>query len=349
MADSLTYKGAGVDIAEADSTKKLLAKSIDIEGRDARVLNRVGAFASLFEAKFEGVTNPVLVLKAEEPGSKQLLAFQHGFVREICFDLVNHLINDIAVMGARPLAVLDVIVCGALRKADVVALVDGMAAACRALGCTLVGGETSEQPGVLEAGRYVLSATVVGVADKSRIVDGSGIAVGDRVLVLPSNGPHTNGYTLIRRLLADVPGCAERAVGKETFLQAVMKPHTPYLEALQQLATIGALKGAAHITGGGIAGNLGRILPPGMDAAVELGNLRIPPIFSSIRNLGKVPDTDMLQTFNLGAGAMVVVPEALQSQALSGLQDRGIEGYPVGAIVNGKGSVRFSGGLNWSH
>ncbi|MGH9361963.1 MAG: phosphoribosylformylglycinamidine cyclo-ligase, partial [Thermoanaerobaculia bacterium] len=290
MTEPLSYEKAGVSIDAADAAKKLMAQSL--ETPDLRVLNRLGAFASLIDGAFADYRHPVLVLKMEEPGSKQLLALLHGARKGLAQDLVNHLINDIAVMGARPVAVLDTIVCGKLEKAVVVELVDQLARACRELGASLVGGETSEQPGVLAPGSYVLAASVLGVVEKEKIIDGSRIEVGDAVLALPSNGPHTNGYTLIRKLLDSKPGLALSQVGGETFLEAVLKPHTPYLRALERLFDHPGLHGLAHITGGGIEGNLNRILPPGTAAEIDRAALRVSPIFDAIREAGQVPERD---------------------------------------------------------
>ncbi|MEI7836838.1 MAG: phosphoribosylformylglycinamidine cyclo-ligase, partial [Planctomycetota bacterium] len=272
MSDAMSYSKAGVNIDLADATKAAMAQSL--KTNDARVLNRIGAFASLFDARFEGYTHPVLVLKTEEPGSKQKLALANGHVRSICYDMVNHLINDIAVMGARPLSVQDAIICGRLEKDVVSQMVDAMASACREQGCTLTGGETSEQPGVLEPGTYILTSSVVGVVEKDKIVDGSKIVPGDVVLALASNGLHTNGYSLVRALMAQSPEILEARVEGESFLEAILRPHTCYYQAINGLFDSPALHGLAHITGGGVRDNLRRILPGGVDAVIDLGAIR---------------------------------------------------------------------------
>ncbi len=341
----LTYSQSGVNIDEADQAKRAMAKSL--EPRDARVLNRHGAFASLFQANFPGLEDPVLVLKSEEPGSKQLLAFQHGFVRSICFDLINHLINDIAVMGAKPLAVLDTIVCSKLQKETIVQIVEGLSQACREQDCNLVGGETSEQPGVLSDGRYVLCATVVGVVDRRSIIDGAGIKSGDVVLALASNGPHTNGYTLIRRLIADDEKRLGLNVAGASFLEAIMKPHSAYYPFLKEILGRLPVHGLAHITGGGIEGNLNRILPAGLAAQIALDKIKIPPIFSMIRELGNVPDADMLRTFNLGVGITLVAPKIAAADICNTLSKHGLQTYPIGTIIESPQAIQFSGKLDW--
>jgi phosphoribosylformylglycinamidine cyclo-ligase len=343
VSDPLSYRAAGVDIDNADRTKADMAQILG--GQDARVLNSLGAFASLFDARFPGYREPVLVLKMEEPGSKQKLAFRYGRIASICRDLVNHLVNDIAVMGARPLAVQDVIVCGKLEREVVSEVVRHLAEACRELGCSLVGGETSEQPGVLEAGSYVLAASIVGIAERSAVVDGSRVHAGDAVLAIASNGLHTNGYSLVRALMERDPSIVDRDVGGERFLDVVLRPHTPYLRPLEGLVGDPALHGMAHITGGGIAGNLCRILPTGLDAVIDLGAIRVPPVFDLIREAGRVDEADMLRTFNVGAGLLLVVEDAEAGRAIDHVQSHGNGCYPVGRIEPGTARVRFRGSL----
>jgi phosphoribosylformylglycinamidine cyclo-ligase len=345
MEDKLSYQKAGVDIAVADAAKRDMARSL--EPTDRRVLNKLGAFASLFEASFPGCEQPVLVLKMEEPGSKQKLAVQHGRIASIACDLINHLVNDIMVMGATPLAVLDVIVCGKLEKPVVTELVGAMSRACREQGCTLVGGETSEQPGVLEAGLYVLAASIVGVVDKPKILDGSKIAGGDVVLAAASNGLHTNGYSLVRALLAKRPEIAQTRVAGEPFLDALLKPHTCYYPCFRELFEWPELHGIAHITGGGIEGNLNRILPVGLDAAIDLGKIRILPVFKLIKEAGGVDDADMLRTFNLGVGMTLVAEPSAAGRLQQHLAAKGCDSYVIGEITQGGQEVTYRGTLNW--
>jgi phosphoribosylformylglycinamidine cyclo-ligase len=312
------------------------------------VLNTLGAFASLYEARFPGYRDPVLVMKMEEPGSKQKLAFRHGRLDTLCRDLVNHLVDDIVVMGARPLAVQDVIVCGHLVEETVMTLVRGMAEACRDLGCTLVGGETSEQPGVLEAGTYVLAASVVGVVDRTAIVDGSAIRAGDVILALASNGLHTNGYTLVRALLDRDPALEGREVAGVTFLDAIMRPHTPYLRPLEGLFGDPALHGLAHITGGGMEGNLRRVLPRDLDAIIQLDALRPPLLFRVIRDAGGIDTPEMLRTFNLGVGITAVIEPAAERRVREHVASHGVACHRIGTIEAGAGRVRFQGNLDWT-
>ncbi|MEK7218512.1 MAG: phosphoribosylformylglycinamidine cyclo-ligase [Patescibacteria group bacterium] len=345
-ASPLSYKSSGVDIDAANAIKKEMADAMRTD--DPRVLNEVGAFASLFEASFPGYKHPVLVFKTEEPGSKQLLSIKHGKVKEICEDMLHHLFNDIAVMGAVPLAVQDAIICGKIEKDVVSTMVKSMAEICRRNGCTLTGGETSEQPGTLAPGTYVLASSVVGVVEKAKIIDGAKIRKGDHVLALASNGLHTNGYSLVRKLMETTPGIMEETINDgESFLDAILKPHTNYLPAIRDLFGLPELHGMAHITGGGIAENLDRVLPAGLDAAIDLAALRFPPVFRVIHTAGNVPDTDMLRTFNMGVGlAMAVAPKSAQL-IRNHLDGKGVESFVIGEIVEGKRKVRFTGNLAW--
>ena len=341
----LSYKSAGVDIDIADAAKKDMAAAL--EPKDPRVLNRLGAFASLFQGNFPGYREPVLVLKMEEPGSKQKLALERGQCASICFDMINHLINDIAVMGALPLAVQDAIICGKLEKDKVNSMVLAMAAACRAQGCSLVGGETSEQPGVLPQGTYILSASVVGVVEKSKIVDGSQVKAGDVVVAIASNGLHTNGYSLVRALLEANPELANRIVDGATFLETILTPHLCYLPGLREIFDLNGLHGMAHITGGGIAGNLNRIIPAGLGAAIELSRIQVLPIFRVIRAEGQLSDSEMLKTFNLGVGLMLVCSPEAAIEACASLELSGFSAYQVGEIKTGSEKITFTGQLRW--
>ena len=341
----ISYEKAGVDINVADATKKAMAKSL--ETGDKRVLNRIGAFASLFDGHFPGMKHPILVLKTEEPGSKQKLAFSHDRIESVCEDMVNHLINDIAVMGAAPLSVQDCIVCGKLEKEKVARIVDGIASACRKQGCVLTGGETSEQPGVVDAGTYILTSSIVGVVEKEGIIDGSAIQEGDIVLAISSNGLHTNGYSLVRALLKANPGLENEKVSGRRFIDALLAPHLCYYQGLKGLFGSKELHGLAHITGGGIQGNLNRVLPGHLDAKVELGKIKILPIFSFIKEKGNVSDGDMLRTFNLGVGMVAVASRKGAATMQQHLNGQGYSAYPVGEIVKGAKKVVFSGTVKW--
>jgi phosphoribosylformylglycinamidine cyclo-ligase len=345
MRDRLSYKKAGVDIETADAAKELMAVSLETD--DTRVLNRIGAFATLLDGRFPDYEYPVLVIKTEEPGSKQKLAFEYNRIQSICFDLVNHLINDITVMGARPLSVQDTIICDHLEKETVSEIVSSIARACREQDCVLTGGETSEQPGVIKDGGYVLAASIIGVVEKSGIIDGSKIAEDDAVLAVASNGPHTNGYSLIRALIDRDPHILDSNIEGETFLRAILRPHKCYYQDFRGLFYFPEIHGLAHVTGGGIEGNLKRILPAHVASVIDLDAIRILPIFKAIREAGNIDQPDMLRTFNLGVGMVMVVAKGAVEQVQKHLSGKGCDNYLIGTITRGNGEVNLRGRLNW--
>jgi len=262
---------------------------------------------------------------------------------------VNHLINDIAVMGATPLSVQDAIICGKLEPEIVTGMVRAIATACREQECTLTGGETSEQPGVLEPGIYVLTASVVGITEREHIIDGARIVAGDKVLAIASNGLHTNGYSLVRKLLSNDPSLARRPMDGSTFLDVALRPHLCYYKALRGLFPNSGLHGLAHITGGGIEGNLCRIIPAGVEAVIDLSSLKVPTIMRTIRQAADSTDADMLRTFNMGVGVAAVVA-ADQARAITDhLHKQGCDTFPIGEIAEttGETRIRFAGSITW--
>ncbi|MEZ4753317.1 MAG: phosphoribosylformylglycinamidine cyclo-ligase [Bdellovibrionota bacterium] len=331
----VTYKDAGVDIDKADQAKLLMKSTLSESSY--RVMNSLGAFGSLIDMKFDNIEHPVIVMKMEEPGSKQLLAAQHGRLPEIGFDLVHHLINDTIMMGAAPVAIQDTIVCGELEKDIVVSLVASMHKAARAQGCDLVGGETSEQPRVIPAGSYILSAACIGIVEKSKIIDGSSVKEGDVVLAVSSNGVHTNGYTLIRSLLENNPSLAEKNVGDETFIEAVLRPHLCYNQPLQHIFNDDklAVNGLAHITGGGIVDNTARVIPDGLTANIDLSKVYVLDIFNAIHEESKSKHDDMLRTFNMGVGLVVILPSEHVKEVSDIFASYGMRSYLIGEVSRG--------------
>ncbi len=344
VEEGLSYSKAGVDISYTDAIKDEM--SAYIHSRDARVLNGLGPFASLYDIHFPEIKNPVLVLKSEEPGSKQKLAMEYGYTESICHDMINHLVNDIVVMGAKPLAVLDTIVCGNAEKDTIKSLVKGVSQACAENECSLVGGETSIQPSVIDPGVYVLTSSIAGIVDRSKVVDGSAIREGDAVLAIASNGLHTNGYSLVRLLMEKMPAIKLDKVEGITFIEQIMKPHTPYYRAIKGLFGKDCLHGMAHITGGGIAGNLCRVMPEGLCAEIDRECIRILPIFRYIKAQGKVSDEEMLRTFNMGVGFILVVSEGEKDQVMKAVSQY-YDCYEIGSVKRGCKSVEFTGRLHW--
>lgn len=342
--DGLSYSKAGVDITYTDTIKREMAKHLETE--DKRVLNGLGPFASLYDIHFPEIKEPVLVLKSEEPGSKQKLAMEYGYTESICHDMINHLVNDIVVMGAKPLAVLDTIVCGNAEKDTIKSLVKGVSDACRKNECSLVGGETSIQPLVVDSGVYVLTSSIAGIVEKSKVIDGSAIQEGDVVLAIASNGLHTNGYSLVRMLMDQMPHIKLDKIDGLTFIEQIMKPHTPYYRAIKGLFQDEMIHGMAHITGGGIEGNLCRVIPDGLCAKIDLSKLRVLNIFKYIRSNGNISDSEMLHTFNMGVGFNLVVPWERKEKVMKHVQQF-YDCYEIGRIECGNNKIEFENRINW--
>lgn len=336
--EQLSYGKAGVDLSYSDSLKKDMSHFLS--SRDPRVLNGVGPFASLYDIDFAEIKKPTLVLKSEEPGSKQKLAMEYGYTESICHDMIHHLVNDIVVMGAKPLAVLDTIVCGKAEKDTIHAFIKGISSACKENECSLVGGETSIQPQVVREGTYILSSTIAGMVDRSQVIDGTRIQANDVVLAIASNGVHTNGYSLIRLLMDRSPEIKLEKIEGMTFLEQIMKPHRPYYRCLKGLFGKNLYHGLAHITGGGIPGNLCRIIPEGLCARIDLSTIQVLPIFRFIQEKGNISDIEMLATFNLGVG-MCVVAAPEDAHIIQKHIGQYYPCYPIGKIGRGKEKVEI--------
>lgn len=326
-----------VNIDLANQAKKEMGKIL--ESKDHRLLNKVGAFSSLFHLEVDEYTDPVLVLKTEEPGSKQLLAMQYDRIEGVCHDMINHLVNDCIVMGAKPLTVQDAIICGKMNKNTITRIVKALSDACRNNECILTGGETSEQPGVLPDNTYILTSSIVGVVEKNDVIDGSSIKVGDYVLSLASNGIHTNGYTLVRKILNEHPELLDTEVDGRPFIEAVLTPHRAYYAVLKDLFSQKIINGLAHITGGGICENLNRILPDTVNAEIDLSLYKVPTLFKVLQSIGDISDQEMLRTFNLGVGIAAVVDPERAEQVIKHCKNNKVDCYVIGKITNGSGKV----------
>ena len=340
----LTYSKAGVDILYTDAIKSDMAGLMDTD--NPRVLNKLGAFAALYDISFPDIEDPVLVLKAEEPGSKQKLAMEYGYTESICHDMINHLVNDIIVMGATPLAVLDTIICGSAEKETIKCLIKGISDACRENECVLVGGETSVQPNVVDKGTYILTSSIAGIVERKAVIDGSGIREGDIILAVASNGVHTNGYSLIRLLMEELPHIKNETVGGEGFLDAIMKPHAPYYASIKRLVSDKLLDGMAHITGGGIEGNVKRIMPDGLCAEIDLAKIRVLPLFQYIQSNGNISESEMLGTFNCGVGLVLIVSEHNADAVIKHVSPY-YDCYAIGVVRKGSPKVKLHHHMNW--
>jgi phosphoribosylformylglycinamidine cyclo-ligase len=285
------------------------------------------------------------VSSADGVGTKLRVAFELGLHQTVGVDLVNHCVNDIAVQGATPLFFLDYLASAKTDPEVTESVVTGLAEACKANGCALIGGETAQMPGFYADGEYDLAGFIVGAVDRDKIVTGAGIKVGDVLIGLPSTGLHTNGYSLARKLLFEVAGYKPTqyvTAIKEKAGASLMKTHRSYLHVIQKLMAAGLTAGMAHITGGGITENLPRILPKGMGAQIELGSWPVLPIFEHLRELGQVSQEEMMRTFNMGIGLIAAIPAAKFTRAKS-LLDRAEEKfYVVGRVVKGDHRVHYT-------
>ena len=344
MKKSIKY---GVNIDLANETKKEMAKSL--ETNDNRVLNKIGAFSSLYDINFPEYKNPVLVLKTEEPGSKQLLAAKYGKLENVSYDMINHLINDCIVMGAKPLTVQDAIICGKMDKDDISKIVKSIADACKKQECVLTGGETSEQPGVLKKGTYILTSSIVGIVEKDKIIDGSKIKEGDVVISLESSGIHTNGYTLVRKIMKKYPEIIDLKINNRKFIDVILEPHRCYYKALKDLFDKDWITGLAHITGGGICENLNRILPTNLSANIDVSKYQILDIFKVLKNIANIKESEMLRTFNLGVGLTVVCKKEYAEDIIKHMKSKKINAYIIGEIVKGNKEVIVNGKFDWTY
>lgn len=339
----VTYADAGVDITSGDRAKQRI-KYLAQKTFTRNVLSEIGGFGGLFKLDTTKYQQPVLVSSADGVGTKLKVAFELGVHHTVGADLVNHCVNDIAVQGAVPLFFLDYLATGRLDGEVTEKIVSGLAEACRANGCALIGGETAQMPGFYSDGEYDLAGFIVGVVEREKIITGAGIQVGDVLIGLPSTGLHTNGYSLARKLFFEVAGYkAEQYVNalKEKAGAALMKTHRSYLNIIKKLTASDYVTGMAHITGGGITENLPRILPKSISAQIDLGSWPVLPIFDHLRELGNVPQDEMLRTFNLGIGLIAVVPAEKFKRVKSMLERANEKFYVIGKTVKGDRKVIY--------
>ncbi|MGA2135387.1 MAG: phosphoribosylformylglycinamidine cyclo-ligase [Bryobacteraceae bacterium] len=329
----MRYQDAGVNIDEADravSSIRKLARETFTPG----VLTDIGSFGACYS--LAGWKNPVLISSADGVGTKIKIAFATGRHDTVGEDLVNHCVNDIAVQGARPLFFLDYFATGKLEAGVAAQVVTGLARGCRQNGCALIGGETAEMPGLYAPGEYDLAGFIVGAAARRGLLTGARIRAGDILLGLPSSGLHTNGYSLARKLLFDIAGYTPATVLPElgrSLTDVLLEIHRSYLKPVRALSDAGLLRGAAHITGGGISDNTPRMLPAGLAAEIDTSAWTIPPIFELLRRLGNLPEDDFRRTFNLGIGMILAVPQARARRAEAVLGKLGEPAIAVGRVV----------------
>jgi phosphoribosylformylglycinamidine cyclo-ligase len=341
---TITYADAGVDIDRANRTKKRI-KYLAHKTFTKGVLSEIGGFGGLFAVDKEKWIDPVLVSSVDGVGTKLKVAFEMKVHHTVGADLVNHCVNDIAVQGATPLFFMDYLATGKLDPEVAEKVVEGLAEACKHNGCALIGGETAEMPGFYPEGEYDLAGFIVGVVERERIITGKNVEPGDVILGLASNGLHTNGYSLARKLLFEVAHYTPESYVNELKAKVgneLMRSHRSYWPIIKKLLAADCVSAMAHITGGGITENLPRVLPKSVAAVIELGSWPVLPVFEHLQQLGNVPQEEMLRTFNMGLGMLLVVPSKKFKKAQSVLERVGEKAYTVGRIVKGERKVMYT-------
>lgn len=342
MSNSISYEDAGVSIDDANQAVARI-KNFAKATFNARTLTEIGSFGGMFDARFPEMSEPILVASADGVGTKLKVAFMANVHHTVGQDLVNHCTNDILVQGARPLFFLDYFATGKLSPETAASVVEGMSIACKENGCVLLGGETAEMPGFYAAGEYDLAGFIVGVVDKSKVIDGKSIKAGDAVLALPSNGLQTNGYSLARKLFFEIGGYSVDSkieeFGGETVGEVLLKTHRSFLNPLSGLLDSGMIKGLAHITGGGLLENIPRILPENVSVEIRRGTWDEPAVFGSMQKLGNVADLEMFRAFNMGVGMVVICGADEKDKIQSHFEGLGENCTEIGRVTEGNKEV----------
>ena len=335
MAKRMTYRGAGVDIDAGNKFVDLIRPMVRKTFRP-EVVTDIGGFGGLFALQAKKYRNPILVSSTDGVGTKLKVAFMTGKHDTVGIDLVAMCVNDVVVQGAEPLFLLDYLATGKLTLGVSTQIIKGVARGCIQAGCALIGGETAEMPSFYPEGEYDLAGFTVGVVDRSKVIDGSAIQAGDRLVGIASSGLHSNGYSLARKVLFErmrlKPGSRVHGLGRNIG-EELLVPTKIYVKPLLDLIQNFPIHGMAHITGGGISDNLPRVIPPGCKALIRRGAWPVPPIFQVIRQGGNVDEEEMLRTFNNGIGMIVVVPAKAVEGVIARLRRWKEKAYPIGEIV----------------
>jgi phosphoribosylformylglycinamidine cyclo-ligase len=338
--DDLTYRSAGVDIEAGEEAVRRIKEDVEstyIPG----VLGSLGSFAGLFELP-KDLERPVLVTATDGVGTKVLLAQETGRLDTVGIDLVAMSVNDVLTIGARPILFLDYVAVGRLVPEEMAQVVAGVAEGCRRAGCALVGGEMAEMPGLYDPGEFDLAGFCVGLAERDKLIDGTAVREGDVVVGLLSSGFHSNGYSLIRRVLdLNGMGLGDRFPGSsETAAAALLQPTRIYVRSVLELLERGiAIRAMAHITGGGMIGNLSRVIPAGLSARLDFSEWKVPSMFRTVQRLGDISDRVMFDTFNMGIGYVLVVPAESAERAVGALMEAGEEAVRLGVVAPGTEKV----------
>ena len=340
---TITYADAGVDIERANRTKQRI-KYLAHKTFNRGVLSEIGGFGGLFAIDKKKYLDPVLVSSVDGVGTKLKIAFEMNLHHTIGADLVNHCVNDIAVQGATPMFFMDYFATGKLQSEIAEKVVAGIADACKQNGCALIGGETAEMPGFYPDGEYDLAGFIVGVANRDKLITGKAVQAGDVLIGLPSTGLHTNGYSLARKLFFSVAHYTPDSYVNEIKGKVgteLMKTHKSYWPIMRRMIEADAVSAMAHITGGGITENVPRVLPKGVGAIVEINSWPVPLIFEHLQKIGNVPRDEMLRTFNMGIGVVLVVPAKKFKKVQVILERCSEKGYTIGRIVKGEKRVTY--------
>jgi len=342
---SEAYKKAGVDIAAGNEAVRRIRRHALSTARP-EVLGGIGGFGGLFRFPAGKYEDPVLVSGTDGVGTKLKLAFALDRHDTIGIDCVAMCVNDIAVLGAEPLFFLDYLAVGTLVPEKVEAIVAGVAEGCRQAGCALIGGETAEMPGVYGEGEYDIAGFAVGVVERSKLIDGSSVAPGDAVIGLASSGVHSNGYSLVRKLIRD-HGLAltdrPAALGGASIGDVLLTPTRIYVKTVLGLASAFRLKGLVHVTGGGFVENIPRVLPEGTAVDIVPGSWPVPPVFDWLEKLGGLTRRDLFTTFNMGIGMVMIVPEEEAEAVIRRAVELGERAYRIGRVTEGSRTVLFGG------
>ncbi len=338
--DPITYRAAGVDVDAGDRAVRLMKDAVRSTFRK-EVLDNFGGFAGLISLPDRPYKQPVLVAGTDGVGTKLKLAFLADRHDTIGIDCVAMCVNDVLVQGAEPLFFLDYIATGKLVPEKIASIVAGVADGCRQAGCALIGGETAEMPGMYAENEYDLAGFSVGVADRSEVVDGSTIQPGDHLIGLASSGLHSNGFSLVRKLVLEVAGHQLTDVvpelGPAPLQDILLTPTRIYVKSVLALLRQCTIKGMAHITGGGPTENIPRMLPEGCGALLDRSSWPVPPIFSYLQRLGQVPTEDIYRTFNMGLGFVLAVPAEQVEQVIALANELGETAYHIGEVIAGQG------------
>lgn len=331
----LTYEAAGVSIASGDESVERI-KTLARSTFGPSVLKDIGLFGGFFELDITRYRRPVLVSSIDGVGTKLKIACALGLYESVGEDLVNHSVNDLMTSGADPLFFLDYLAAGKLHPPIVEQVVTGMARACRNAGCALIGGETAEMPGFYQPEEFDLAGAIVGLVERDDIIDGYAIQAGNVLIGIASNGLHTNGYSLARKVLLEVAGMKLTDYVEElgtTLGEELLRVHRSYQPLIQRVRTLAGLRGIAHITGGGIIGNTRRLLPSGRSLRVNWSAWEVPAIFSLIQRLGRVADEEMRNVFNLGIGEVLIVDPAAAQDCMRAAAEVGVASFHIGEVV----------------